>query len=146
MTILDGRAFAEQGLGVGAHDLRGLLLLFVGDAEIPPMNDANLEAVPLVAEINHGTWIAPCPCGAVGLPSPGCVVWISQPWAWCVRCENAAADRHWRPVVLPEPAERVAIEGVLERRPERAARNWVPGEMVTDLIAQNVEHGIVEAT
>jgi hypothetical protein len=137
-VIPDGRDSAP--VGGGPSDLRGLLLAFVPDAEIPPMTHADPDADPLRAEVNHGAWIAVCPCGAEGLPAPGCVVWISQPWAWCVRCGNAAAGGRWRPIVLP--SEHAAIEALLEQRPELATRNWTPGETVDDLAAQNVAHGI----
>jgi hypothetical protein len=141
-VILDGRAIARQAAADPAADLRALLLAFSPEAAIPPMAEADDGAIPLAAEVNHGTWIAPCPCGAERLPAPGCVVWLAQPRAWCVRCGNAATAGRWRPILLPAPPERAAIEALLDRRPDAATRNWTPGETVDDLAAENRAHEI----
>ena len=137
---VDGRWLAEWAMD-GPYDPRTYLLAFHPEADIPPLDDVAEGASPLVAEVNHGTWIAPCSCGAPGLPAPGCVVFLDAPLAWCVRCSNAETSGRWRPVLLPPDDERVAIEAVLACRPQAGDRNWEPTETVADLVAQNVEHG-----
>lgn len=138
--VVDGRVLADRAVGPGV-DPRSYLLAFHPDAEIPPLDQIDADAVPMTAAINHGTWVARCACGAPGVPSPGCVVFLDAPLGWCVRCGNAAASGCWRPVLLPPADERAAIEAVLACRPDIATRNWAPGETVADLVAENAAHG-----
>lgn len=123
-------------------DLRVYLLAFFPDAEIPPTDHADPDADPLTARVNHGVWIASCPCREPGDPAPGLVVWLSVPWGWCLRCGNRETGGRWRPVVVPSPDERAAIEAALAARPALSARNWEPGESVAELLADNVAHGV----
>lgn len=141
--VIDGRVAANASL-VPYPDPRAYLLGFYPDAAIAALDAVDPTADPLVARVNHGAWIASCPCGAEGAPSPGMLVFVDAPIAWCVRCENAATHGAWRPVVLPPPDERDAIEAMLAARPDSATRNWAPGESVADLAAENVAHGLPE--
>lgn len=139
--ILDGAAIAERSVSVNAADPRSLLLACHPASSIPPLTHVVATATPLVARINHGVWIASCSCGAKGMPSPGCVVFLDQLVGWCVRCGNQGWGGGWRPVVAPGPAERALIEAVLLCRPNVGDRNWESSETLADLIAQNREHG-----
>jgi hypothetical protein len=142
VTIVDGEMLAGMRPSVGDAGLRELLLAFSPESEIPPPDAVDDTGPPMVAEINHGVWIASCACRSPGDPAPGCIVWLAAPLGWCVRCSNAAAGGRWRPIVLPEPDERAAIEAALAVRPSVETRNWTPGETVADLARQNAEHGV----
>lgn len=123
-------------------DIRSYLLAFFPDADIPPIDHADPDAAPLAARVNHGVWIASCPCRTPGDPSPGLVVWPAVPWGWCLRCGNASVAGRWRPVAVPSAADRAAIEAALSVRPSPSACNWEPGESIADLLAENTEHGV----
>jgi hypothetical protein len=141
MMIQDGRAIAATSLTTPVDDLRAYLLTCYPKAEIPPMDHVVLTAAPLVARVNHGMWIASCSCGAKGLPTPGCVVFLDSPLGWCVRCGNRAWGGGWRWIVVPGEGERREIEAVLSCRGNPADRNWSPGETVEMLMAENWAHG-----
>jgi hypothetical protein len=100
---------------------------------------AGAVALPGVAyaEVNWGRWLARCP----------------RPWctnALCVtrgqllfRCEGLdacgmVADLTW-------PADPDAVEALLAHRPVSRTRNWLPGETLTDLVAENAAHGVLPA-
>jgi hypothetical protein len=135
MMILDGASIAP---GI---DPQAYLLACYPEASIPPISHVVMTAPPLVARVNHGRWIASCSCGARGLPTPGCIVFLGVLLGWCVRCNNGAWGGGWRMVQAPQLETRVQIEAVLEQRPRIEDRNWEPGETVADLIRENREHG-----
>jgi hypothetical protein len=137
--ILDGCVLARLAFPGGTVTdprayLRGL------GYDPPPLDRVANDAEPLVARVNHGVWIASCRCGAPGVPSPGGVVFLDQPMVWDPRCANVATDGDWRPVTVPGPDQRAAIEAVLRGRPRVEDRNW-DGESLAELVAQNREHG-----
>lgn len=89
---------------------------------------------PVSAYILHGIWKARCECA-------GCeVVDLDEPLFMCCSCWNRAEGHRWRPVVLPD--EREAIERALLLRPMVENRNWLAGESLAALEAENVEHGV----
>jgi hypothetical protein len=94
-------------------------------------------AVPGVAyaEANWGRWIAKCPgpwCdNAMGLERGQAVFVCAGPDS----C-GFTTDIVWP----PDPA---AIEMLLEMRPANKVRNWVPGETLENLIAENAVHGVL---
>lgn len=140
--ILDAERIAAA-MTARVRDPREYLLAFypaLAD-RIPPIHQVVATARPMIARVNHGLWIASCECGARGAPSPGCVVWLSIPLGWCVRCGNQATGRGWRPIALPPPDMREEIERLLELRAEVGDRNWSPGESIEDLIREQLEHG-----
>lgn len=139
--ILDGRAIAGTNPVDGGDDLRAYLLACYPKATIPPMSWHAPSAQPMIARVNHGIWIASCECGATGLPSPGCVVFLDTPWGWCVRCSNRLYDGFWRPVAIPDADTRRLIEAVLLCRQNQGNRNWLPDESVEMLMVENVVHG-----
>lgn len=138
--ILDAARIAER-MTQRVADPREYLLAFYPKAPIPPLTHVVRTARPTIARVNGGLWKASCECGARGVPSPGCVVWLSVPLGWCVRCGNQGTGRGWRPIAVPTPETRAAIEAVLLCRPNEADRNWEPTEAIEDLLRQNREHG-----
>jgi hypothetical protein len=99
-------------------------------AEGPPTGPA-LDAV-----INHGRWLVHCPdaeCRGAELVDP------DDPFFFCLSCGNAA--RGGTTIVVIFPTSRLKIEAALNvRRIEH--QNWLPGETVDALEAENREHGL----
>lgn len=141
--ILDGAAMSREMFGRELSPREHLVQCYPKMADVvPPLDHVVLTAVPLVARVNHGQWVASCDCGAPSkVPTPGGVVFLDRPLIWCVRCQNGSTGRGWRRAVVPIPATRQQIETVLMLRPNVGDRNWEPSETVDDLIAQNREHG-----
>lgn len=137
--ILDGRKLAIQMYGETGVDLnpRGFLVSFGYE---PPLIEEIAQVDPIPAEVNHGTWIWRCDCGAPGLPAGGGVVFHGQAVGWCPRCGNAAVGGLWRPLLVPTDRKRRMIERRLLLRPDGATRNWLPTETTRDLDRENAEH------
>lgn len=77
---------------------------------------------------NHGRWVVECPdCSGAQMASP------DDPRFMCTICANVAVEGMWRPVTWP--TEAVAIDDVLSARP-LLNRNWIPGETLDDLAAE----------
>ncbi len=91
----------------------------------------------VLAYVNHGRWLGKCECGGAEYVEP------DQPIFMCCSCWNAGDAHLWRPVVFPE--EQRTIEALLLVRPAEA-RNWVPGEGLGDLAAENEAHGLPAMT
>lgn len=138
--IFDGERLSEQLLGERLGPAEYLQRAFPA-AQIPPLDHCVLTASPLTARVNHGVWIASCPCGAKGEPTPGGVVFAEAPLVFCLRCGNQATGHGWRPVVVPTETVRNQIEMVLDCRPNVADQNWEPDETIDDLLEQNRAHG-----
>lgn len=86
--------------------------------------------------VNQGRWIVECPvCKGAQ------VACHTDPKFLCNVCANVAIDGRWRRTVWPP--NRNAIEAALEVRPNELEQNWFPGETVDNLLAENVEHGVV---
>lgn len=90
------------------------------------------------AEANWGRWIANCPrpfcTNAMGLER-------GQSTFVCADSSDACgqtADVIW-------PADPDAIEALLAMRPVRRTQNWIAGETLEDLIAENAEHHVLPA-
>lgn len=87
------------------------------------------------AYVNEARWIVECPfCGSAQVGSP------DDPRFLCVECVNAPVDSAYLQVRYPSVQARALIEDALAARPLRANVNWVPGETVNELLAQNVEN------
>lgn len=86
------------------------------------------------ALVNWSRWIANCPgwyCrGATDLDYGQTWTVCAEPW-----CRTRAA--------VVWPANVPDIEYLLSLRPDPTTRNWEPGETVHDLLAENIEHGIL---
>ncbi len=91
------------------------------------------EAPPVTAFVNHGAWLIKC-------PNPDCkgaeYAW-EEGFFYCFSCHNGYMGHKIRRSVFPP--ERRAIEKALERRP-LLNRNWLQGETVGDLQAENKKH------
>lgn len=91
------------------------------------------ERGQVLAEVNHGRWIARCPyCAGAMYVAPG------LPF-YCVDCLMVANEGQAMTVVFPEEKER--IEALLLARPNPATRNWQPGETVAQLESENDLYG-----
>ena len=101
---------------------------------LPPLNEAHGV---VVAHVNHGRWIVDCHA------KDGCAMVASRkvPFFLCVVCGNAKNNGHWYNVKFPESRKLTAIEAALSHRPI-PNRNWEPEETVTQLEAENLEHGV----
>lgn len=100
------------------------------------------ERPPAVAYVNNGRWVARC-------TRPGCMSaeaagprddgrgdgGLHRDHFECSEC-GWRCDVEW-------PAEIERIERLLAQRPLRVNRNWMPGEPVLDLVAENVMNGLM---
>jgi hypothetical protein len=89
-------------------------------------------ASAVYAEVNQGRWVVVCECGAAQLASK------TDPRFFCIGCLNETNACKWRPVIFP--ADVPGIEAALLPRPTTNA-NALPGETVTDLLAENEVNG-----
>lgn len=95
------------------------------------------RALAVVAE---GRWTVVCPTCGMRLPahtSSGGRVELVR----CTRCHNSAAGKRPFPVLWPSREQAGRIERILACRPDVKTRNWIPGESLHMLAAENVEHG-----
>jgi hypothetical protein len=92
----------------------------------------------VAAVINHGRWIARCPCCG---PGAMLVSKVDRRF-WCVFCGMArnAGRPMW--VGFPNPGDMGTIEAILLMRPVEN-QNWEPGESVAQLARENLEHGCI---
>jgi hypothetical protein len=93
---------------------------------------------PLTAFVNESRWIAQCECGGAEHVDPETRLFM------CGSCFNVAFGHRWRLVELPNDGTMQLLGTVLLARPEPSTRNWNPGEKVSDLIAENVAHGLMQ--
>lgn len=98
--------------------------------------EASPTAAPAIAHVNEGRWIANCPAADC---TAALVLHESAPFL-CPLCLNAAAG--YAPRRVAWPAEAAEIEAALALRPRVVTRNWVPGEPVAALLAENVREGV----
>jgi hypothetical protein len=82
---------------------------------------------------NWGRWLIDC-------SSPWCTsamqVYPGQISVTCLDCGTTMGPLIW-------PADPDGIELLLLMRPVEKTRNWLPGETLQDLLAENVLHGIL---
>lgn len=84
------------------------------------------------AYVSWGRWVARCPrCPSAELAHVG------QPFV-CEFC-GLICDIEW-----PSDEMRYGIERLLLMRPDSTKQNWLPGETLTDLMAENGAHGIFD--
>jgi hypothetical protein len=96
-----------------------------------------------VVYVSWGLWVADCPrpdCrGAEHFghaPITGAVGGLTQVGFACARC-GLVCPSQW-----PDNAE--DIWRLLQQRPIEETRNWMPGEELADLVAENIAHGLVD--
>lgn len=125
-----------------------------GFGRLPPIDADHIQGT-VRARISAGRWIADCSCNSAMIVS------TETPYFICPECGNAHNDGRWRRVIFP--SNRAAIETVLLKRPlmsqrrtaagelvwmqgrnpmEAWNRNWSPGETLTTLRRENIEHGL----
>jgi hypothetical protein len=84
------------------------------------------------AFVNWGDWKVRCPrCPNADLAR------VSQPFA-CETC-GLVCDIEW-----PSEEMRYGIGRLLLMRPDPSKQNWLPGETLTDLMAENAAHNIFD--
>lgn len=88
----------------------------------------SLAGEPLYAYILRGAWVVSCECGETLFYEPGKSF-------FCPTCLNAHIAHSARPVIMPE--NRKEIEELLLKRPNPQNRNWLVGESLENLIAEN---------
>jgi hypothetical protein len=103
--------------------------------DVPFFLPEDTADAPLAAYVNHGRWVVMCECGGAQLASK------DDPRFFCVSCLNESHGAKWRPVTWPKPREVAAIEGQLRPRLTENA-NWLPGETVDTLQAENERNGV----
>lgn len=88
-----------------------------------------------VAYVNNGRWVVECPhgCGSAQYASK------DDRRFWCVECGNGGSGK-WATVAWPD--DPAAIDNALSVRPEPQTANWLPGETIAALVAENKANGI----
>ena len=86
---------------------------------------------PVSAYILRGSWVVGCECLETIYYQPGEAF-------FCPNCLNATNGHAPRPVLMPD--NRQAIEAALLERPNPQNRNWLLGETLDLLQAQNIIH------
>lgn len=96
-----------------------------------------------VVYVSWGLWVADCPrpdCrGAEHFghaPITGAVGGLTQLGFACARC-GLVCPAAW-------PANAEDIWRLLQQRPHEETRNWMPGEELANLVAENIAHGLVD--
>lgn len=87
-----------------------------------------------------GRWLIQCPTCPQRVPAhtpAGGRVELFR----CPLCHNSAAGKRPFPVLWPSRAQADRIAMVLRCRPDPQTRNWVPGESLHMLCAENIQHG-----
>ena len=131
MPLLPARL---RGLGAGGY-VRAIVAQSRGTIQ-PPKGDA---AGPTVqAEINHGRWLVKCPWCAGAEP-----VDKDDLFFYCLNCLNAAVGGGRVPVAMPQRT--AALEALLVKRPSDENRNWLPGQALAEIAAENAAENL-EAT
>lgn len=96
-----------------------------------PIDWNNPVGNPAHAYILRGSWVVGCECGE-------CVYYEPPKAFFCPNCLNGENQHRPRPVIIP--AERSQIEVLLLNRPNPNNRNWLVGETVEQLQAENSDH------
>jgi hypothetical protein len=99
------------------------------------LSNAVAVGVSVPVYVNHGRWVVMCPSclsAEIGDRVAGRFM--------CHDCRNSDHGGMWITVDWPEDAD--AIDELLNARPDRLTRNWLPHETVADLAAENETHGI----
>jgi hypothetical protein len=96
----------------------------------------------ITAYVSVGRWVARCYCGdgfAFGVPDSYPRLDVFAP-AFPCRC-GQVPEVNW-------PSEEMVrgVERLLMMRPNRANRNWEPGETLVDLMIENADHGVFDGT
>ena len=89
------------------------------------------------AFVYNSLWVATCPfCPEQIIVEPG------YPF-YCPNCLMYSNNGKAMDVVFPENNKRKIIEALLVMRPDPSTRHWLLVETESDLINQNIEHGVI---
>lgn len=100
-----------------------------------PRSEYATESV--VADVRQGRWLVLCPnptCDGIELAN-------EHEGFFCCECRNALVGH--RPMRIVFPTERSTIEEILLERELPVIRDWLPGETVEQLRAENAAKGPV---
>jgi hypothetical protein len=123
------------GVMPGAPDAASAPLQYWQPPGRPRLDVGISPEPPLKVYLNHGRWIAECPdCHGAQL-----ACWTDHRFL-CNECGNVAVAGLWRAIIWPD--DREAIETVLDQR-SPVNQNWLPGETIEYLRAENAAHGVV---
>ena len=90
------------------------------------------------AKVVHGRWVVVC-------PDESCFHALEASKRdrrfLCVVCGNKRSGGLWLTVTWPDDVE--AGEALLGMRPNVKNQNWLPGESVADLAAENLTQGVL---
>ena len=104
--------------------------------DVPRFVPATVALTPVAeVRVQHAAWIVVCPLCGVGAQYAA----PTDPRYFCLACLNEAVDGQWLAVEWPK--QRAAIEAALRPR-QTINANWLPGESVADLHAENRAHGL----
>lgn len=130
MELQDARRFQTANLPASrgaewVHHAPNVVSMANLGASVAP--DASVQV-----SVNHGRWVVDCPdCAGAQLACK------TDHRFMCNECGNVVIGGLWRPVEWPEDKVGLGIEAALKVRPP-ANQNWVPGETVDDLLAENL--------
>jgi len=99
------------------------------EATLAKAGVATFKGETVTAYLNHGRWVADCPCNGAELVTPG----------ETMLCGSCGAEHK---VGFPTKKQRGEIETLLAKR-NPPNQNW-HGETVDELLAENIEHGLWE--
>lgn len=103
------------------------------------------DDVEATVYLSWGKWVARCPrpgCGnaeALGGCDDGTVGGLTETGFTCRTSHDGCGlvcRARW-------PRNRVDIERLVMPRPAKSTRSWLPGETLGDLLAENMDHGLV---
>lgn len=112
----------------------------VRPGEPPIFRESGTARGRALAVVAAGRWRVLCPtCGnaEAAHTSSGGRVELYR----CSRCHNSAAGKRPFQVLWPSREQAGRIERILACRPQLETRNWIPGESLHMLCAENVQHG-----
>lgn len=89
------------------------------------------------AEANWGRWLARCPAGLCSN--------AIQIHRWQQRFECAGEGNCGWTTRIQWPDDPEMTEAILGLRPDVRTRNWLPGETLDDLLAENAQHGLMDS-
>lgn len=99
----------------------------------PDPPPTGLVAGEINAYVNHGRWVADCPCCSGAM-----IVDPADPFFFCPECRMQGKGWYY----VEFPADLLTIERLLTARPDIHTRNWRPGETMDRLSLENRSHGI----
>ena len=90
----------------------------------------------VAAYMNHGRWVIDCPACNTG--------WLVRPETPSLLVDGRGGVHHGCKcgdvLIVQFPAEKMAIEEQVEKRPNLINRNWRAGETIADLRLENAAY------